>query len=91
MKTTDLNKKDWQDLIAFGIVDTENNGFANTTDAADNELQITRTPTFIRLKGKQKIFMVSYYSGCFYPLWYRVQHGLTPEQNSRVITVDKLL
>lgn len=72
-KETELSKKDWQNLIEYGLVDTDGNGFASTTEKADDTLHISSAwNTFVRLKGKQTIFVVRYYDGCFYPIWHKL-------------------
>lgn len=74
MTTKELTKTDWNNLIDYGLVDAEGNGFANTTKKADDLLNISsHRNTFVRLKGKRKLFNVRYYSGCFYPMWETVQ------------------
>lgn len=84
MTTKELTKTDWRNLIAFGIVDAEGNGFASTTKKADDLLKISRhSNTFVRLKGKQKVFNVRYYSGCFYPMW-EVVETFTHEESAKI-------
>lgn len=70
MTTKELTKTDWNNLIDYGLVDAEGNGFANTTKKADDLLNISsHRNTFVRLKGKRKTFRVRYYSVSFYPMW----------------------
>lgn len=67
-----LTKKNWELLISFGIVDGEGNVFANTTKEFDNLITISSTPKYIKIKSA--VYEVSYRSGCFYPLWYKVEY-----------------
>ena len=66
---SDLSRIDWKELIDYGLVDGEGNGFANTTPLCDDLLLIGRNFTFIQIK--YKIYGVRYISGCFYPVWQR--------------------
>ncbi len=87
LKTTELTKNNWKQLIEYGLVDTDGNGFANTTKKADDTLNISRHwNTFVKLKGKSTTFVVRYYDGCFYPLWYKVNHSTKPIENIEVFS-----
>lgn len=71
--TSELTKSEWEQLIEYGLVDCPKNGFANTTKKADDLNIGAYSNTLVRLKGKSTLFVVRYYSGCFYPLWYKVK------------------
>lgn len=89
MNTSKLSKKNWEQLIEFGLVDAEGNGFANTTKKAD-DLGISKfSNTFIKLKGKSTLFVVRYHSGCFYPLWYKVNYFHHSEQTGKVNIIER--
>ena len=70
---TDLTKKDWRILNDLGIVKGEGNGFANTTKSTDESINISKYySTYIQIGRNKTIYEVSYYGGCFYPMWQKV-------------------
>lgn len=73
--TSELTKKDWLKLNELGIVNGDGNGFANTTKMTDEIVKISvHRDTIIKLQKSNVLYKVRYYSGCFYPLWYKVKH-----------------
>ena len=76
-----LNKKDWKRLYVFGLIEArgiknwkdsefENlNGHVNTTKLAD-EMKISSHRNCV-IKIKNTHYNVRYYSGCFYPMWFK--------------------
>ena len=89
IKELELSKVNWNQLNEFGLVEGQGNGFANTTPKAD-DLGISKyRPTFIKLKGKQTVYLVQYYSGCFYPMWYKVAYGMTDKQFDSINVIKK--
>jgi len=77
MQTYQLTKADWKKLENANLTDGGiGNGFANTTDHFDNNILCSKhRPTFIVIKNT--IFIVQYYSGCFYPCWLKVYDDLS--------------
>lgn len=72
---TELTKRDWQILNDLGIVKGEGSGFANTTKATDESINISKYySTYIRIGKNKTLYEVRYYSGCFYPIWQKVAY-----------------
>lgn len=89
MKKIELTKAHWRKLKEFGLVDSDGNGFANTTKKCDAIGISSSRETLIQLERSSIVYAVRYYSGCFYPMWYRVQYGLTSEQHESINLVKK--
>ena len=87
MKKSKLSKKNWTQLNEFGLVVGRNNGFASTTPKAD-KIGFSSKEKFIKLEGYNTIFSVSFYDGCFFPLWYVVNSF--SESPAKIIKIKKL-
>ena len=84
METLKLSKVDWKLLGNYNLTNgNEGNGFANTTVECDSLINISSyCNTYIKVKNT--LFVVRYYSGCFYPCWFIPTFKNTSEFNEAV-------
>jgi len=78
---TELTTSDWKKLYANGLITARGietwdagefkklNGFVSTTELADQMIISRNRDTNIHIG--RSVYSVRYYSGCFYPMWYK--------------------
>ena len=83
-----MTKTDWKVLRKLNLIDGgEGNGFANTTEHFDNNI-ICNGHSFTGIITKSVfMYVVSYQSGCFYPIWFKMYNSINNKKVSRIYLV----
>ena len=83
-----MTKTDWKVLRKLNLIDGgEGNGFANTTEYFDNNI-ICNGHSFTGIITKSVfMYVVSYQSGCFYPVWFKMYNSINNKKVSRIYLV----
>ena len=83
-----MTKTDWKVLRKLNLIDGgEGNGFADTTEHFDNNI-ICNGHSFTGIITKSVfMYVVSYQSGCFYPIWFKMYNSINNKKVSRIYLV----